>query len=206
MRLVLLGPPGAGKGTQASALAARFGVPHVSTGDILRENVSGGTELGREAQAFMDRGDLVPDDLVNRMVADRLAHADAAAGFLLDGYPRTVPQALVLEELLAGREEPLDGVLRFVVDLSELLQRLSARREIEGRADDSEEAVRRRFEEYRAKTRPLEDFYAERGLLREVDAVGAVQEVTERAIAAVDGHNGADMQGRATGRGRSDVT
>lgn len=183
MRLVLLGPPGAGKGTQAARLAERFSIPHVSTGDIFRANVAEQTELGREAQAYMDRGDYVPDDVTNRMVADRLAEPDAAEGFILDGYPRTVAQAETLESLLAEWESPLDAVLRLVVPEEELVRRLGVRAEAEDRTDDTEQAWRRRFVQYEEKTKPLEQFYAERGKLVDVDAVGSVEEITEDALA-----------------------
>lgn len=187
MRLVLLGPPGAGKGTQATRLAARYGVPHVSTGDIFRANVVDGTALGVEAKAFMDRGELVPDDVVNRMVADRLASDDTADGYLLDGYPRTVQQAEVLEALLAERGTPLDAVLNFEVPDEELLARIAGRRAEEGRDDDHEDVARRRLTEYETKTSPLIAFYERRGLLRVVDAVGDIDAVTERAVVAADG-------------------
>jgi len=179
---VLLGPPGAGKGTQATRIAARFDVPHVATGDIFRSNVRAATPLGTEAKAYMDRGDLVPDDVVIRMVSDRLAAADCSDGFVLDGFPRTVPQAIALEDALERQQGPLDVVLRFVVDDDEVVTRLSSRRAVEGRSDDAEEVVRHRLEEYHAKTEPLEFFYVERGLLRDVEAVGPVDEVTERAL------------------------
>lgn len=183
MRLVLLGPPGAGKGTQAARLAERLSVPHVSTGDIFRANVAEQTDLGQEAQAYMDRGDYVPDDVTNRMVADRLAEPDAADGFILDGYPRTVAQAETLESLLAEWESPLDAVLRLVVPEEELVRRLGVRAESEDRTDDTEQAWRRRFVQYEEKTKPLEQFYAERGKLVDVDAVGSVEEITEDALA-----------------------
>lgn len=186
MRLMLLGPPGAGKGTQASRLAERFSIPHVSTGDIFRANVAEQTALGREAQTYMDRGDYVPDDVTNRMVADRLAEADAAKGFILDGYPRTIAQAETLEALLAEWDTPLDAVLRLVVPEDELVSRLGDRAQAEDRTDDTEEAWRRRFTQYEEKTRPLENFYAERGKLVDVDAVGDVEEITERAVACLN--------------------
>jgi adenylate kinase len=185
MRLVLLGPPGAGKGTQAGLLAQHHGVPHIATGDIFRENVKGGTQLGRQAQAYMDRGDLVPDEVVNRMVADRLDRPDAAQGFLLDGYPRTVAQAEELDSILQARGAVLDAVLRFVIDEADLVARIAARADEEGRADDSEEVHRNRLAVYREQTAPLEEYYAAKGLLRDVDAVGAVEEVTARAEAAL---------------------
>jgi len=185
MRLVLLGPPGAGKGTQATRIAAEHRVPHISTGDIFRANVKEGTELGLRAQEFMKRGDLVPDDLVIDMVGDRLAQPDCAHGFLLDGFPRTVPQALALEDLLEDAGTPVTHVLRFVIDDDVVIPRLQRRSALEGREDDSEDAVRQRLAEYHGKTEPLEFFYSERGLLRDVAAVGTVDEVTARALSVL---------------------
>lgn len=186
IRLVLLGPPGAGKGTQALLLSAAFRIPHVSTGDILREHKRLGTPLGAEAATYMDRGELVPDNLVIRMLVERLGHDDAAGGFLLDGFPRTVPQALALEGVLAEQDWPLTAVLRFVVADVELVRRLDQRRDLEGRADDDPEVVRNRLDVFRQQTEPLEFFYLERGLVRDVDAVGGVEQVTKRALAALD--------------------
>jgi len=185
VRLVLLGPPGAGKGTQAARIAAEHGIPHIATGDTLRDNVKGETDLGREARSYMDRGDLVPDEVVNRMVGERLERPDCGDGFVLDGYPRTVRQAQELEELLTAHGKQLDVVLRFVVPEPELLDRLAKRAEAEGRSDDVESVVVNRLEVYRVESAPLEAFYAERGLLRDVDAVGPVEEVTERALKAM---------------------
>ena len=213
MRLVLMGPPGAGKGTQASAIADAYTIPHIPTGDIFRENVKLATPLGEEAKAYMERGDLVPDDVVIRMVTDRLERSDAANGFLLDGFPRTVPQAMALEVFLADHNRPLDVVLRFQVPEDVVVERIVKRRtcpqcravyhldhappKVEGicdrcggelvqRKDDTEPVVRRRLEEYHAKTEPLEFFYWERGLLRDVEAVGSVAEVATRTMAALD--------------------
>jgi adenylate kinase len=159
-----------------------YGIPHISTGDIFRANVQQETPLGREAQAYMDRGDLVPDDVVNRMVFDRLEQDDAAGGYLLDGYPRTVPLAVELDGFLAGRGEGLDAVLRFAVPEEELIARLLGRAEQEGRADDTEEVIRNRLRVYEDQTRPLESFYEERRLLHDVEAVGEIEEITERAL------------------------
>lgn len=182
MRLVLLGPPGAGKGTQAQFIAREFDVPHVSTGDILRQNVSQQTDLGTAAKAYMDRGELVPDDVVIGMVTDRIDQPDAADGFLLDGFPRNVAQAEVLEKALDERDVSLDAVVRFDVPEEELLARLENRRAEEGRSDDDTEVIRKRLVEYRSKTAPLEDFYDQRGLLHDVVAVGTVEEVKDRAL------------------------
>lgn len=190
MRLVFLGPPGAGKGTQAELLAERRGIPHVSTGDIFRQHVQAETALGLEAQAYMDRGELVPDDVVIRMVEDRLAQPDAAGGFILDGFPRTTAQGEALESLLQEQDSPLDAVVRFVVPEEELLSRLEHRRNLEGRSDDDDEVIRKRLVEYRSKTAPLEEFYAERGLLRDIDAVGTVDEVHQRTATVVESLGG----------------
>lgn len=185
MRLVLLGPPGAGKGTQAVRIAAASGIPHISTGDILREQVRVQSELGKAAQMYMDRGELVPDQLVIDMVAWRISQRDAEPGFLLDGFPRTVPQALALEQVLAANGRPLQAVVRLVADDDEVAARLLQRAVIEGRTDDNELAIRTRLEEYHTKTEPLEFFYAERDLLRDVDGVGEVDEVTGRVLDAL---------------------
>jgi adenylate kinase len=186
VRVVLLGPHGAGKGTQAARIAERFCIPHISTGDIFRENVKRGTQLGLQAQAYMDRGDLVPDDVVNRMVADRLVQEDTVHGWLLDGYPRTIPQAQTLEALLDQRGQSLDGVVSFEVVNDELAKRISGRAGQEHRSDDSGEAVERRLEKYFEKTVPLINFYREQGLLYDIDAVGAIDEVTRRIFAILE--------------------
>ncbi|MPZ87920.1 MAG: adenylate kinase [Nitriliruptorales bacterium] len=187
MRLVLLGPPGAGKGTQAKHIVSEYGIAHVSTGDIFRDNVRRATALGTEAKNYMDRGELAPDDVVIKMVGDRLAQDDCVRGFVLDGFPRTVPQALALEDELASQQRPLHGVLRLVVDDEQAVQRLLGRREAEGRADDAEDVIRHRLHEYHTKTEPLEFFYAERGLLRDVDGIGEIGEVTDRALSVLKG-------------------
>jgi adenylate kinase len=186
VRLVLLGPPGAGKGTQAGALASFYAIPHIATGDIFRMNVRQETPLGSEAKAYMERGDLVPDEVVIGMVMDRLGAPDCSVGFLLDGFPRTVPQALALEDALTEDGRGLHFVLRFVLPDDEVVRRLASRRELEGRGDDAEGVVRHRLDEYHSKTEPLEFFYWERGILRDVEAVGQVETVTQRALKVLD--------------------
>ena len=183
MRLVLVGPPGAGKGTQAAVIAGKLGIPHIATGDIFRANVGEGTPLGLEAQRYMDAGELVPDQVTNAMVADRLAQADASDGFLLDGYPRNQGQADVLAETLSSTGTPLDAVVEIVVDVEQVVQRLLSRGQ--GRADDTEEVIRHRLEVYRSETEPLVEYYRQRGLLRTVDGVGSVEDVTSRILAAL---------------------
>jgi adenylate kinase len=212
VRIILLGPPGAGKGTQAVGIAEMCDIPHISTGDILRANVRAGTELGEEAKRYMDAGDLVPDGVIIGMVGDRLDEADATSGFLFDGFPRTVPQAEALEQLLVDRGTPLDVVLRLAVDEAEVVKRLTGRRtcsecgrifhvefdppstegrcdecggELVQRDDDREDVVLNRLEVYRNQTEPLEHFYWQRGLLRDVEAVGSVEEVQARARAVL---------------------
>jgi adenylate kinase len=214
VRVVLLGLPGAGKGTQAAHLAGRHGTPWISTGDILREHVEEGTALGLRARAYMDRGEFVPDEVVVRMVMDRLEEPDAEKGFILDGFPRTVPQARALEAALAEVDRPLTAVLKFTISDDMALRRISGRwtcpvckrtyhtefsapandmvcdddgAELERRSDDDELTVLRRLAIYREQTAPLERFYAERGLLREIDAEAPVDVVTERAEEALAG-------------------
>ncbi len=182
MRAMLLGPPGAGKGTQAERLATAYAVPHISTGDIFRANVQSATALGAEAKGYMDRGELVPDDVVNRMVFDRLAQPDAADGYVLDGYPRTPVQASELDAFLAERGEALDAVLRFDVPEGELVARLLGRAQEQGRTDDTEDVIRKRLLVYEEQTKPLEDYYAARGLLHDVEAVGEIDVITQRAL------------------------
>ena len=183
MRLVLLGPPGAGKGTQSAAISESFGIPHISTGDIFRANVKGGTPLGQEAQGYMSRGELVPDSVVNRMVADRLRQPDAEPGFLLDGYPRTIVQVHTLNGMLAMLDVGLDAVLHFHVPEEELEARIAKRQAEEGRNDDSADVFARRMEEYRDQTVELIPHFRQVGLLVEVDAVGSIEEVRERVLA-----------------------
>ena len=188
MRLVLLGPPGAGKGTQAARVACRFGCPHIATGDIFRANVAEGTELGRAAQEYMDLGDLVPDELVIAMVMERLASSDCDAGFVLDGFPRTVNQAEALDLRLAGQGAPLHAVLCFEAAEEELLRRLAGRAAAQHRADDAEQTIRHRLEVFAIKTRPLIDYYAHRGLLINVDAIGPIEVVTKRILDDLEGN------------------
>jgi adenylate kinase len=187
LRLVVLGPPGAGKGTQAVKLAEHFACADVATGDIFRANVAEGSELGRAAQEYMDRGDLVPDDVVIAMVMDRLADRDCQAGFVLDGFPRTVGQAEALDRSLAEQGTPLEAALSFDVTEDELLRRLAGRAAAQHRADDAEQTIRHRLEVFAIKTRPLIDYYAHRGLLAPVDAIGPIEVVTKRILAALDG-------------------
>lgn len=179
MRIVLLGPPGAGKGTQAQKLADELGVPQVSTGDLFRYNISNGTDLGLEAKKYLDAGDLVPAALTNALVDDRLDKPDVADGFILDGYPRSVEQAKALDAMLAKRNLTLDAVLEFRVPEEELVSRLKGR----GRADDTEDVIRNRFRVYRDETAPLLDHY--NGSLITVDAVGELDEVFGRALKAL---------------------
>ncbi|CAM4011340.1 adenylate kinase [Nocardiopsis rhodophaea] len=212
MRAVLVGPPGAGKGTQAQILASELSIPKVSTGDIFRANVSGGTELGKQAKAYMDRGDLVPDEVTNAMVRDRLGQEDAQGGFLLDGFPRNVAQAETLNKILDDMGERLDAVLELQVDEEEVVKRLSGRRscrncghvqhvlydppkregvcdvcggELFQRDDDQEETIRHRLQVYREQTAPLVSFYEGGGLLVSIQATGAVEDVTARAKEAL---------------------
>jgi adenylate kinase len=212
VRIVLVGPPGAGKGTQAQFIASHLAIPRISTGDIFRYNVTNGTELGRKAREFMDRGDLVPDEVTVAMVKSRLAEDDAREGFLLDGFPRNVPQAETLKKMLAELETRLNVVLELVVDEDEVVRRLSGRRtcrvcervwhvlydppgrigvcdecggELFQRDDDSELTIRHRLEVYNEQTAPLVSFYADEGTLIGIDATGPVEEVTSRALAAL---------------------
>ncbi len=212
MRLVLVGPPGAGKGTQAQFLSSHLSIPKISTGDIFRHNVSHGTALGRRAQAYMERGDLVPDEITIAMVTDRLADDDAGSGFLLDGFPRNVPQAETLKKLLSAWDTRLDVVLELVVDDDEVVRRLSGRRtcrrcgrvwhvtfdppsrpdicddcggELFQRDDDREETIRHRIDVYQQQTAPLIAFYADEGILLGIDATGPVDEITDRALNAL---------------------
>jgi len=191
MRLILMGPPGAGKGTQAKVIAERLSIPAISTGDIFRRNVSQETELGVAAKRFMDAGDYVPDEITNAMVRDRINEPDAADGFLLDGYPRTVSQVTELDAMLLEGGHTLDAVIVLTVDKDEVVERLLKRARDEGRSDDSEEVMRHRQDVYSEQTAPLIALYDDRGLLVEVDGMGAVQDVTARVFEALDETNGA---------------
>jgi adenylate kinase len=181
-RLLLIGAPGAGKGTQAERLADTFAIPAISTGDIFRHNVKNETELGKQAKAFMDRGEYVPDSLTNALVRDRLSQQDAAKGFLLDGYPRTADQVVELDDILASNGTSLDAVVLLTADTDEVVRRLLGRALEQGRADDTEDVIRRRLEVYEEQTAPLISVYAERGLVVMIDGLGEVAEVTERIL------------------------
>ena len=187
MRLILMGPPGAGKGTQATVVAEHFGVPAISTGDIFRANVSEGTELGRTPKEYWEAGVYAPDYITNVWVRTRMGEADATSGFLLDGYPRTVAQVEELDGMISATGHSLDAVVVLVVERDVLVQRLLERARTEGRADDTEEVIRRRQEVYAEQTAPLIDVYRDRGILVEVDGVGEVDEVTARIFAALEG-------------------
>ena len=180
-----MGPPGAGKGTQAKVIAERLSIPAISTGDIFRKNVSEQTELGVEAKRYMDAGDYVPDEITNAMVRARLAEPDAADGFLLDGYPRTVAQVAELDSMLADAGRQIDAVVVLTVDQDEVVQRLLRRAHQEGRVDDTEEVMRHRQDVYAQQTAPLIKTYDERGMLVEVDGMGPVEEVTSRVFEAL---------------------
>ncbi|MHB1491236.1 MAG: adenylate kinase [Cellulomonas sp.] len=184
-RLVLLGPPGAGKGTQALRLAERIGVPAISTGDIFRANIKDGTELGRKVQEYTSTGALVPDELTDALVRDRLGHDDARDGFLLDGYPRNAAQVAALEAALEESGARLDAAIELTADTDVVVERLLSRAAIEGRADDTEPVIRHRLDVYREQTAPIAGLYAERGLLVRVDGIGEVDEVTDRMLTAL---------------------
>lgn len=191
MRMIFMGPPGAGKGTQATVVAGRFGIPAISTGDIFRANVSEGTPLGLEAKRYMDAGEYVPDSVTNEMVRHRIAEPDAEPGFLLDGYPRTLAQVEELDGMLTDAGRSLDVVVVLTVDADELVQRLLKRAETSGRSDDTEDVIRHRQDVYTEQTAPLIDVYRDRGLLLEVDGLGEVDEVTARILSALDGRGSA---------------
>lgn len=185
-RMVLLGPPGAGKGTQAARISERLGVPAISTGDIFRANVAGETELGKQAKQYMDKGEYVPDSVTNAMVKDRIAQDDAADGFLLDGYPRTEAQVHELDAMLAEAGLALDVVLEITADNEVVVERLLKRASEQNRADDTEPVIRRRLEVYAEQTAPLAALYEAKGLLVRVDGIGEVDEVTERIMTGLE--------------------
>lgn len=184
-RLLLIGMPGAGKGTQAERLSQSYGIPAISTGDIFRHNVKNETELGKQAKAFMDRGEYVPDSLTNALVRDRLSHEDAKNGFLLDGYPRTADQVAELDDILSSMGEKLDAVVNITANTDEVVKRLLNRAKEQGRADDTEDVIRRRLEVYEEQTAPLIAIYESRGLVVTVDGLGEVAEVTQRITDAL---------------------
>jgi adenylate kinase len=186
MRLIIMGPPGAGKGTQAKFIAEHFKIPAISTGDIFRANVSEGTELGIQAKRFMDAGDYVPDEVTNLMVRNRIDEPDAANGFLLDGYPRTLAQVEELDGMIKFTGHQLDAVVCLTVDQDEIVSRLLQRAQVEGRADDTEDVIRRRQELYIEQTEPLIEVYQRRGIVVEVDGMGEVTDVTNRVFEALD--------------------
>lgn len=207
MRILLLGPPGSGKGTQGKLLSERLGVPAISTGDILRLAVKEGTPLGRRAQAVMAKGELVPDDLMIGLIRDRIAQGDAREGFILDGFPRTVPQAEALAALLSGNGDALSAVLNFSVPEPELVERMLQRARAEGREDDRPETIRERLRVYREKTEPLIGHYRKKNLVADVPGVGTISEITARVDAALasvrrSGERPAAMgSGSGSGRG-----
>jgi adenylate kinase len=194
-RFLIVGPPGAGKGTQAARISESFGIPTISTGDMFRSNIAQNTELGQQVKAILDAGDYVPDSLTNELVEDRLRAADCAEGFLLDGYPRTTDQVRYLDELLASDGHRLDAVIQLVADQDEIVRRLRKRALEQGRTDDTEEAIRHRQEVYRRETEPLVAEYSSRELLIEVDGLGEIDDVTTRIFSALAerGLDGADV-------------
>jgi adenylate kinase len=194
-RLLLMGSPGSGKGTQAAIVASRLGIPAISTGDIFRANVAAGTPLGVEAKKYISQGEYVPDSVTNAMVKSRLTRPDAATGFILDGYPRTVSQVDFLDDVLAEQGAKLDCVIMLVVDVEEVVKRILRRAEAEGRSDDTEEVIRHRLKLFGEQTAPLAEVYQERGLLTRIDGKGPVSDVAARMLAVVtngDALNGAD--------------
>jgi adenylate kinase len=189
MKLLLIGPPGAGKGTQASKLSEVFGIPAISTGDIFRENVKNQTPLGLEAKSYMDKGEYVPNELTNKLVRDRLKNPDCVDGFLLDGYPRTADQVQELDSILKETDSKLDAVVQLTADSEEVVRRLAKRAIEQGRSDDTEEVLRNRLSVYEEQTAPLISVYESRGLLVKVDGLGEIAEVTQRITSALNSKN-----------------
>jgi len=189
-----MGPPGAGKGTQAKRIAGHYGIPAISTGDIFRAMKTSDTPLARQVRAIMESGGYVSDEITNEIVKDRLAQSDCAAGFLLDGYPRTLQQVQTLDDYLAETDRPLDAVISLLADIDEVVARLLKRAEIDGRSDDNEETIRVRLQVYAEQTEPLLEVYRSRDTLVEVDGLGPIDEVSERVFAALDAHR----EGRTT--------
>ena len=185
MRIVFMGPPGAGKGTQAAVIAQQLGIPHISTGDIFRANVSALTELGIAAKRYMDAGEYVPDTITNDMVRDRLEQDDAQNGFILDGYPRTVDQITELDTMLSVSDDQVEIVIELVADTDAIVQRLAKRALDQGRVDDTEDVIRRRLEVYAEQTAPLTALYEHRGILKQVDGIGDIAEITNRILSAL---------------------
>ncbi len=186
MRIVLLGPPGSGKGTQAALLKERLGVPHISTGDLLRAAVAEGTPLGLKAKAAMDAGELVSDELMLGLIEERLGKSDVRAGYILDGYPRNLSQAGALDALLERLELPVQMALSLSVDEEQIIQRLAGRAAEEGRSDDTEEVIRNRLRVYREQTAPVASHYRSDGLLVEVDGMGTIEEINQRLVDAIE--------------------
>jgi adenylate kinase len=186
MRLLIMGPPGAGKGTQAQRVAAHYEIPAISTGDMFRAMKTSDTPLARQLRAIVDSGGLVSDEITNAVVAERLTESDCVAGFLLDGYPRTLQQMEALDDFLASSGQSLDAVISLLADVDEVVDRLLKRAEVEGRSDDTADTIRRRQAIYRRETEPLLAVYRDRGLLVEVDGLGAVEDVSARLFAALD--------------------
>ena len=188
MRIVLMGAPGSGKGTQAALIVKELGLPHISTGDLLRGAVAAGSELGKQAKAVMDRGELVSDDIVLGLLEERLAADDAAGGFILDGFPRNIAQAEALDALLDRLGQPVDEALQIDIDEEQVVKRIAKRAALEGRSDDTEETVRNRLNVYAEQTAPVVDYYAQRGVLSRVLGDGSIEEVFERIRAVLQLH------------------
>ncbi len=186
MRIVLLGAPGSGKGTQAALLVEQLGMPHISTGALLRNAAKRGTELGLQAKSIIDRGELVPDSIMSDMVEERLGRADVANGFILDGYPRNLAQARSLDTMLERLDKPLHEAIHIDVDPEQIIKRIAERAKLEGRADDTVKTVRNRMRIYAEQTAPVADYYAERGLLTRVLGDGQKEEILQRILSVLN--------------------